>query len=350
MNTQELPMILFTVIAQMSVGAFWALGTIHLCGLRKKIAPESVDRVTNAALFAVGPLLILGFIAAFFHLSDPLHAIYTLSHVGSSWLSRELLFGVLFGLLGFIFALAQWFGRLGRVAREVLAALAALAGLGLLVSMSGVYYSVRTIPAWNTFAVPVFFFSSAILTGTLAVALALLVVWNHFNRAAVLARAENPRDLHRKKNMTEKKIGQLLSSRLFGVHDGSSLDENLVALVRSSLQWLSIAAAAAGIIIFITYPLYVLQLAQGNQAAQHVAQELSASVLAWRLCLLGVAVLLAGTFAAVRARISMTPHAVLTAMLIAAFVLALVSELLGRSLHYEGLWHVGLNTLQVFAQ
>lgn len=37
MNIHELPMIIFTVVAQMSVGAFWALGAIQLLGRARKI-------------------------------------------------------------------------------------------------------------------------------------------------------------------------------------------------------------------------------------------------------------------------------------------------------------------------
>ena len=65
MNVHELPMILFTVIGQMSVGAFWTLGAIHLYGYSKKMSPETIDRITNTALYAAGPLLVLGFFAAF---------------------------------------------------------------------------------------------------------------------------------------------------------------------------------------------------------------------------------------------------------------------------------------------
>ena len=88
MNTAELPMILFTVLAQMSVGAFLTLGLVQADGLIRKQPTAATDRVTRAALFAVGPLLVLGFFAAFFHLGDPFHAVNTLRHVDSSWLSR----------------------------------------------------------------------------------------------------------------------------------------------------------------------------------------------------------------------------------------------------------------------
>lgn len=178
MNIHELPMIIFTVVAQMSVGAFWALGAIQLLGRARKISVPALDRITDVAMYAVGPLLVAGFIAAFFHLNDPFHAIYTMNNLGSSWLSRELLAGVLFGGFGAAFAIAQWFGWFSRGLREVLAVLTALSGLFLIVAMAGVYYSTVTIPAWNTIAVPVFFFASALFTGPLAVAVALLVVWS----------------------------------------------------------------------------------------------------------------------------------------------------------------------------
>ena len=35
MNAEELPMILFTVIGQMSVGSIWILGLIHIYGYAK---------------------------------------------------------------------------------------------------------------------------------------------------------------------------------------------------------------------------------------------------------------------------------------------------------------------------
>ncbi|ETJ01997.1 MAG: Anaerobic dimethyl sulfoxide reductase subunit C, partial [Actinomyces urogenitalis DORA_12] len=111
MNTAELPMILFTVLAQMSVGAFLTLGLVQADGLIRKQPTAATDRVTRAALFAVGPLLVLGFFAAFFHLGDPFHAVNTLRHVDSSWLSREILFGVLYGGLGFVYTATEWLGK-----------------------------------------------------------------------------------------------------------------------------------------------------------------------------------------------------------------------------------------------
>lgn len=322
---EELPMILFTVIAQMAIGAFWALGFVKLLGRLRKLPGEAIDRVTDTSLFAVGSLLILGFFAAFFHLNDPFHAPFTLLHVGSSWLSRELLSGVLFGGFGFVFAACQWNKWLSHTVRDVLAVLTALSGLALLTSMSGVYCTVRTIPAWHTPAVPVFFFASALLTGPLAVALSLLLVW----KRALSATEAAPEAKGWRSRLA---VGQI--------------SDDLKSLVHSVMQILTIVGAASGIVIMITYPAYLLGLHQQGGAAAHVAGVISGGFLTCRLILLGIAVIGAGVFAFTQIRLHSQPTTTLTVLLCGSLLLAFVSELMGRAVHYEGLWRIGLNTVQ----
>lgn len=325
---EELPMILFTVIAQMAIGAFWALGFVQLLGRLRKLPGEAIDRVTDTSLFAVGPLLVLGFFAAFFHLNDPFHAPFTLLHVGSSWLSRELLSGVLFGGFGFVFAACQWNKWLTRTLRDVLAVLTALSGLALLAAMSGVYCTVKTIPAWHTPAIPVFFFASALLTGPLAVALSLLLVWKKALSATDTVSAPKSWKDWRQ----HLAVGQI--------------SDDLKSLVHSAMQILTIVSAASGIIIMITYPAYLLGLHQQGGAAAHVADVISGGFLTCRLILLGIAVVGAGVFAFTQIRLHSQPTTTLTVLLCGSLLLAFISELLGRAVHYEGLWHVGLNTVQ----
>ncbi|MCV0020190.1 dimethyl sulfoxide reductase anchor subunit [Mobiluncus curtisii] len=325
---EELPMILFTVIAQMAIGAFWALGFVQLLGRLRKLPGEAIDRVTDTSLFAVGPLLVLGFFAAFFHLNDPFHAPFTLLHVGSSWLSRELLSGVLFGGFGFVFAACQWNKWLTRTLRDALAVLTALSGLALLAAMSGVYCTVKTIPAWHTPAIPVFFFASALLTGPLAVALSLLLVWKKALSATdTVSAPESWKDWRQ-----HLAVGQI--------------SDDLKSLVHSAMQILTIVSAASGIIIMITYPAYLLGLHQQGGAAAHVADVISGGFLTCRLILLGIAVVGAGVFAFTQIRLHSQPTTTLTVLLCGSLLLAFISELLGRAVHYEGLWHVGLNTVQ----
>ena len=124
------------------------------------------------------------------------------------------------------------------------------------------------------------------------------------------------------------------------------LTDELTGFTTKSLQGISLSAAIAGVVILVTYPIYLGSLATGEQAAQDVANEMQGPVLTWRLILLAAVVILTGVFAFMRARTADKPNRALAWIIGIAFVLAVASELLGRGLHYEGLWHVGLNTTQ----
>ena len=358
MNVHELPMILFTVIGQMSVGAFWTLGAIHLYGYSKKMAPETIDRITNTALYAAGPLLILGFFAAFFHLGDPFNALNTLRHLGSSWQSREIASGILYGATGFAFAATQWLRLFTRTIRQALAALTALAGFLLVLTMAGTYYSVETIPAWHHPATWILFFGSSLLTGSLAVGVALLVTWNMQARHDASTTASgrgSHKDTARNaaangtttmtKEKTQAAAPSSLISRLKLVSD-QPLTPELNQLTTTALAGISLTAALAGLAILVTYPIYLLDLANGPEAAHVVAERLlmPASYIRW--ILLATVIILAGVFAFVRAPTTNTPNKTLAWIIPTTFLLAVITELLGRGMHYEGLWHVGLNTTQ----
>lgn len=168
----ELPLVIFTIAAQMSVGSFVALGLLHLFNAR--VPGHRMDRVADPALYAIGPLLVLGLAASTMHLGSPLRAVNALRHLETSWLSREILAGILFAALGALFALAQYFKWFGPRARQLLALLTSAVGVFLVFAISQVY-SLRTVPAWSTFHTPVRFFITTFLLGALAVGAALVV-------------------------------------------------------------------------------------------------------------------------------------------------------------------------------
>lgn len=168
----ELPLVIFTIAAQMSAGSFIVLGLIHLLGA--KVPQETMDRVTDPALFAVGPLLVLGMAASTLHLGSPLRAANSLLHLGGSWLSAEIAAGSAFAALGAVFALLQWKKIGPHLFRQALAVLTAAVGAFLVFAISQVY-SLRTVPAWSTYFTPLRFFITALLLGGLAVGAALVI-------------------------------------------------------------------------------------------------------------------------------------------------------------------------------
>ena len=118
--------------------------------------------------------MTLGLLASLFHLGTPFNAWRAFANLRLSWLSREVLFAVLFTGTSSLFTGLQWFKLGTPVARNVVAWAAALLGLALIASMANAY-RVRTVPAWNTWVTPASFFTTALLLGGLSVGTTLWV-------------------------------------------------------------------------------------------------------------------------------------------------------------------------------
>jgi anaerobic dimethyl sulfoxide reductase subunit C (anchor subunit) len=177
MNTQEWALILFTILSQMVVGAFWVLGIVHTYA-RRKMGESAADRMSDGALLVIGPVLALAFIASLFHLGSPLNAPRAVVNLGSSWLSREIFFGALFAITGAIFALLQWRKIGSPMLRTIIAWIAALLGLVFVYSMVMVYM-VPSQPAWNTWLTPISFFTTTALLGLFTVGASYVFNYNY---------------------------------------------------------------------------------------------------------------------------------------------------------------------------
>lgn len=303
--THELPLVIFTLIAQMSVGSFVVLGVIHL--LNSRLDPEVVDRVADPALYAIGPLLVLGMAASTVHLGSPLRAANALRHIGTSWLSNEIAAGIAFLVTGAAFAAAQWFKVGSSRVRQVLAFLAAAVGSFLVYCISRVY-SLRTVPAWNTSYTLVDFVVTALLLGALAVGTALVVASRIQARRGLSDRAGDQ-------------------------------------LVLSCVRGIAIAAMALLAVKFVAQPIYLAFL--GTHADPAAAQSLRLrgqtyggyAIIQYTAIVSGVAVL--GYFLA---RLTRGPVAqrVVTGVAISAFGLVFLGELVGRMLFYASMVRTGL--------
>lgn len=180
MNLREWALVTFTILSQMSVGAFVVLGVVHFYALRKA-GVEEADRLSDRALLAIGPVMVLGLLASLLHLGNPLNSYRAVSNLGTSWLSREILFVVLFTVLGAVFAFMQWRKIATFAVRNIVAWITAIVGLALVYSMSNVYL-LPTQPAWNTLATPINFFKSTLLLGSLAMGAAFVANYAYVKR------------------------------------------------------------------------------------------------------------------------------------------------------------------------
>lgn len=303
--THELPLVIFTIAAALSAGSFVTLGVIHVLGA--KVPQRVMDRVTDPALYAIGPLLLLGLLASMFHLGSPLRAINSIKHFPNSALSVEIVVGMAFLGLGALFAVMQWFKVGGHRLRQVVAVVTALVGLGLVYAISQVY-SLETVPAWATVYTPLRFFITAFLLGGLAVGAALVINLYVLNRR-----------------------GRLQTER-----------EN--NLVRRSLEGIALGSIVMMGLKLIGLPAYIGYLGtHQDPAAQASLRILTEQYGFWSgaqtvLVFLAVAAMAVLLYLLARGKdIRLVMY-----LAVAAFVLGLAGEFIGRQLFYAAMVRTGM--------
>lgn len=306
MNVREWALITFTILAQMAVGSFLVLGFVHFFAARKA-GMEEADRMSDRTLLAIGAVLILGMLASLFHLGNPTNAYRAVTNLGTSWLSREILFLVLFLIIGGLFAVMQW-RKIGSFAvRNVLAWLAAIVGVGLVYSMANLYM-IETQPAWNMLATPVGFAVTTLLLGLLAIGTALVVNYAYLRR---------------------KEPG---------------CADTQCELLRGAVRWISMAVVILLGVEFVMLPLYMGALANGGgitreSVAMLVGDNSLLLILRLILTFLG-----AGVLAVFLYQYATSPgkEKAMGNLVYAAFALVLVAEVLGRYLFYASQAQIGI--------
>lgn len=307
MDASELPMILFSVFTQMAVGSFIVLGAVQtFASLRHPAAV--VDEVTEPALYAIGPAMIAGLGVSMLHMHDITHTLNVVRHVGTSWLSNEIVMGSAFAGLGFLFALLQWRKIGSPRLRQALAAVTALVGIGFVFATSMVYYSLVTVPAWHTPATFVAFFSTALTLGSLAVGVAFMtsLAWRRRRGAQASAGARE--------------------------------------IIGASLKGIAVVSLVAAGATLIRLPLYLKDLALQGGAALESAATMDGPLLGVRLALLvvGVGLMAMFIFHFARTDDATRSDTLLLTLTWLALALALASELIGRSMFYEAMVRVGM--------
>ena len=58
MDTQDTPLVIFTILAQLSVGAFVVNGVLHVLAGRKN-GQAKIDKLSDPALYAIGPIMVV---------------------------------------------------------------------------------------------------------------------------------------------------------------------------------------------------------------------------------------------------------------------------------------------------
>jgi len=161
---KEWPLVAFTLLGQMALGVFFCF---HVPFLVHGRVPSYGWRVGWLIILAVVvALMALAALVSFFHLRHPIRARHVLSNLRSSWLSREILFELVFTAL---IVLAAWLAWVRTPATPLLWGVlvtACLAGGLFLLSMAKLYM-LPSMPVWHGAYTPVSFALTTLVTGAI---------------------------------------------------------------------------------------------------------------------------------------------------------------------------------------
>ena len=164
---KEWPLVGFTLLSQTAVGAFWmvAVASLYMEGA----SGWNSRYLTFPFLAAVVIVLGLATAISLFHLGRPWRAVLALNNLKRSWLSREILFELVFMVLAASLALLVLKKTYRPTLVRILVALAFSASLFFIISMVKLYM-MRTVPTWRGLYTPLSFFGTALLLGSLGAA------------------------------------------------------------------------------------------------------------------------------------------------------------------------------------
>ncbi|MDU8923528.1 DmsC/YnfH family molybdoenzyme membrane anchor subunit [Pasteurellaceae bacterium LIM206] len=151
----ELPLVIFTVLAQSVVGAIIVLNVALVQGNMKG---------KNKPLFVLLVLLGIGFIASVMHLGSPWRAFNSLNRVGESMLSNEIAGGAAFFTVAGFTWLFSALGKLSANTTKILIFVTALLGLLFMYMMNNVYH-IGTVPTWNNSVTSWNFYLTVVIAG-----------------------------------------------------------------------------------------------------------------------------------------------------------------------------------------
>ena len=141
----ETPLALFTALAAIGAGAFIALACAFFT---TKLDDEQLAKVDKMTLIPAA-VVVVGFIAAFFHLASPAAAFGVFGGIGRSPMSNEILAGVLFLIVMIVYVVMGLTGKLAEGSRKALSAVLAVLAV-VFAAFMGLAYGIDTVPSWNS--------------------------------------------------------------------------------------------------------------------------------------------------------------------------------------------------------
>ncbi|MGE5461935.1 MAG: dimethyl sulfoxide reductase anchor subunit family protein [Syntrophothermus sp.] len=185
MNVREWALPVYTILMQLAVGSLLVLWLIRRLAA-SRFSPQQIDYIVRNPIMVIAFTAAVAMIGAHFHLSRPFHSYLAVLNFKSSWLSREIVFSVLFFLTNTGLLYLTFFKTHLRSLITVLGWLAILFGTVLVYCMARIYL-IPTQVAWNSTTVILSFYITTLMLGCMAIA-CLMVLDLKF---AEITRSEN---------------------------------------------------------------------------------------------------------------------------------------------------------------
>lgn len=306
MNLREWALPVYTILIQIACGGMlvlWLIRTLY----SRRFGRDELDQMTNTPMVVIFCTTVVGMIGAHFHLSKPLFSFLAILNFGASWLSREVVFTLIFCVLIWILLYLLWFKtRLSWMITGL--GWVAIGFGGLTVYCMSRIYLMPTQVAWSTAGTIAAFYASTVLLGVMAMA-ALLIMDLVFSEV-------------RKQEKSEVRP----------------------IIIQKSLAWLMITAIVAALLVLALYYLQIVYLSQGDESARtslRLLMELYQPLFGMRLGLMviGVGWLALAIFQLVYRKKSIQE---LLAPVYLSCLMVMIGEILGRFLFYATHVRVGI--------
>ncbi|HEY2421010.1 MAG TPA: DmsC/YnfH family molybdoenzyme membrane anchor subunit [Neobacillus sp.] len=161
MFAEEWPLLTFTLLTQLAVGSY--IFFVIIRSLNKKLGNNLGIAVTKRGMFLIGPVMVLALMFSVFHLGTPFGAYRSILNLGTSWLSREIIFS------GGFFALWIVSYNLERKGawNQIVGWITSIVGIGAIFSMASIYTN-SIKPAWTDVNTYLAFYGTTIVFGAVA--------------------------------------------------------------------------------------------------------------------------------------------------------------------------------------
>lgn len=168
MNVREWALPVYTILMQLTVGSLFVLWMIRSLA-NSKFSHQEIDRIIRNPIIVIAFTAVVAMSGSHFHLSKPFHSFLAVLNFKSSWLSREIVFTVLFFLTTMSLLYLTYFRVHHRRLITTLGWLAILFGIILIYCMARIYL-LPTQAAWNSSTVIVSFYTTSLVLGVMAIA------------------------------------------------------------------------------------------------------------------------------------------------------------------------------------